>query len=1067
MVGRIIDFSARNRVAVLLFVSLVVAWGIHAIKRIPLDALPDLSDTQVIVYTEWTGRSPNLVEDQITYPVSSTLLAMPKVKAVRGYSFLGSSFIYVIFKDGTDIYWARSRVLEYLQAIRGKIPAGVNPLLGPDASSVGWGFSYALVDRRGEHDLSELRSLQDYNVKLALESVPGIAQVASIGGFVKQYQVNVDPNRLLAYGIPITRVFDAISRSNGDIEGRVIELSGAEYIVRGMGYIHDARDLEVIPLGTDGRGAPLYLRDVTRVQVGPEIRRGLADLDGKGEVVGGIVVVRFGENVLDVIERVKERIRKDIAPSLPQGVEIVTTYDRSDLILSSIATLRDEIVKLVFAVSLVCIVFLFHMPSALVILLTLPGAIIASFLFLYHLGISSNIMSLSGIAITIGVMVDASIIMVENAHKKLEDWEARGRPGSRTDVLAGAAREVGPSLFFALLVITVAFLPVFALEAQGGRLFRPLAFAKTFAMLSASFLAVTFTPALMTLLIRGRARPEQGNPLNRLLQRIYDPVVRFSLRRPGRVFMLAGLLMAATVYPIVKLGSEFMPPLFEGSLFYMPVTVPGVSISEISSLLRMQDSILASIPEVSQVFGKAGRAETATDPAPLEMFETVINLKPESQWRPGMTVQKLVEEMNGKLQIPGVANSFTMPIKARIDMLSTGIRTPLGIKILGPELGVIEKIGTDLEKAIRQVPGTVTVYAEKVTTGYYLDIAVKRDEAARYNLSVDDVNAAIQASIGGVNLTTTVEGRARYPVNVRYERDLRGEVDSIGRVLVPVVLSGPASFGSGPGDGAIAQVPLYELADIRVSEGPSLIKSEQGMLSAYVYIHATGKDTGSYIKEAEKKIAGIKIPSGYRLEWGGDYQYMAKTREQLKTVIPFTLLIILFILYLNTRSLTKTAIVLLAVPFSLIGSFWLLYLLNYNMSTAVWVGIIALAGLDAETGVIMLLYLDLAYRQRLEQGGMRTEQDLREAVMHGAVKRLRPKVMTVTTILAGLIPIMFSSGMGSEVMKRISAPMIGGVVTSTILELAVYPAVFMLWARKQMRKEEGTMGAGESGISPA
>lgn len=1053
MVGRIIEFSAKNRLAVLMFISLVIAWGILAMGRMPLDALPDLSDTQVIVYTEWTGRSPHLVEDQITYPLSATLLAMPRIQTVRGYSFLGSSFIYVIFEDGTDMYWARSRVLEYLQGVKGKIPAEVNPLLGPDASSVGWGFCYAIRDRKGDLDLSELRSLQDYNLKLGLESVPGVAQVASIGGFVKQYQVNIDPNRLLAYGIPITRVFERIRKSNNDIEGRVIEFSGTEYIVRGMGYIREPKDLEIIPLGTDGRGTPIYLRDIARVQIGPEIRRGIADLDGKEEVAGGIVVVRYGENVLSVLERVKEKIRHGIAPGLPDGVEIVTTYDRSDLILKSMHTLRDEIVKLVIAVSIVCIVFLLHLPSALVILLTLPGAIIISFLLLGSSGVTSNIMSMSGIAITIGVMVDAGIIMVENAHKKLEEWEAGGRKERRAQVLISAIQEVGPSLFFALLVITVAFLPVFALQGQAGRLFRPLAFAKTFAMLSASLLAVTLTPALMMLLLQGRPRPEHDNPLNRTLQRIYEPVARFSLKHPGRVFISALVIMAATLYPIMNLGKEFMPPLFEGSIFYMPVTSPGASISEVSGLLRLQDQTLASIPEVAQVFGKAGRAETATDPAPLEMFETIVNLKDESQWRPGMTVQKIVEEMHERLQVPGLSNAFTTPIKARIDMLSTGIRTPLGIKILGPDLSVIERIGADLEKLIRQVPGTVTVYAEKVNTGYYLDIAVKRAEAARYNLTVDDVNSVIQASIGGANLTTIIEGRARYPVNVRYERGFREELDAIGRVLVPIETGEPAVYfaGFGPSVGTVAQVPLCELADIRITSGPSLIKSEQGMLSASVYIHFSGTDTGSYIDAVNTKIAGLRLPDNYRLEWGGEYQYMEKASSRLKVVIPFTLCMVFFIIFLNTRSLAKTAIVLLAVPFSLVGSFWFLHLLSYNMSTAVWVGIIALAGLDAETGVIMLLYLDLAFRQWREQGKLKTENDLHEAIMHGAVRRLRPKVMTVTTILAGLIPIMFSSGMGSEVMKRIAAPMIGGVVTSTILELAIYPAMFLIWGKARMK----------------
>jgi len=1052
MIKRLIEVSSRNVLAVFILVVLALGWGVWALDRISLDAIPDLGDTQVIVFAEWPGRSPDLVEDQITYPISSTLLAAPKVEAVRGFSFLGSSFIYVIFEEETDIYWARSRVLEYLQAVKGKIPAEVNPVLGPDATSVGWGFCYAIVDKKGEHDLSELRSLQDYDIKLALESVPGVSEVASVGGFVKQYQVNIDPNRLLAYNIPITDVFKVIRRSNNDIEGRVIEFSGAEYIVRGRGYVKGLKDLEVIPVGTDGEGTPVFLKDIATVQLGPEIRRGLTDLDGKGEVVGGIVVVRFGENVLDVIDRVKDRISDDIAPSLPEGVEIVTTYDRSDLIHSAIGTLRDEIVKLVIAVGVVCLVFLFHLPSGLVILLTLPGAIIISFIFLYYLGVTSNIMSLGGIAITIGVMVDASIVMVENAHRKLEDWEEKGKPGGRKECIVEAAKETGPSLFFALLVITVAFLPVFTLQGQAGRLFRPLAFAKTFAMLSASLLAVTLTPALMTLLIRGRITPENRNPLNLWSQRMYDPMVRLSLKHYRKVFSGAVILIGLTVYPVLKMGSEFMPPLFEGSLFYMPVTVPGVGIAEASRLLQLQDGLLAEIPEVSQVFGKAGRAETATDPAPLEMFETVINLKPRSEWRAGMTVQSLVEEMNEKLTIPGVANSFTMPIKARIDMLSTGIRTPLGIKILGSNLGVIEKLGLELEKVLRGVPGTMMAYAERVNTGYYLDIAVKREEAARYNLTVDDVNAVIQASIGGLNVTTTIEGRGRYPVNVRYQRERRGELEDIKRVLVPVAIENPQPDIAGLTSNDMAQVPLYQLADIQIVKGPPLIKSEQGLLTAYVYIHHRGSDIGSYVNTVEEKIASLKIPDGYRLEWGGDYQYIEKTREQLNVVIPLTLFLIIIILYLNTRSITKTAIVLLAVPFSLVGSFWLLHLLNYNLSTAVWVGIIALAGLDAETGVIMLLYLELSYENWKKEGRLRTEADLKEAVMHGAVKRLRPKLMTMTTILAGLIPLLFTTGVGSEVMKRIAAPMVGGVVTSTGLELVIYPAVYMVWRRRQLAK---------------
>jgi len=1053
MIAKIIEYSARNKFIVFLILFFAVVWGLWTLKNTPLDALPDLSDTQVIIYTEWAGRSPDLVEDQITYPITSTLLAAPKVQAVRGFSFLGSSFIYVIFEEGTDIYWARSRILEYLQAVKNKIPADVNPVLGPDATSLGWGFSYALVDETGGFDLAQLRSVQDYTIKLALESVQGVSQVASVGGFVNQYQVTVDPNRLSAYNLPITKVMEAIRKSNRDVEGRVLEFSGAEYMVRGRGYIKNAKDLENIAVGSSVGGTPIYLKDIARVQLGPEIRRGVADLDGKGEITGGIVIVRFGENVLNVIERVKDKIQKDISPSLPKGVKIVTTYDRSDLINRSIATLKDEIIKLAIAVSIVCLIFLFHLPSALVVIVTLPIAIIISFICMYYLGVTSNIMSLSGIAIAIGAMVDASIIMVENAHKKLEEWEQSGSPGSRTDVIIAAAREVGPSLFFSLLVITVGFLPVFTLQAQAGRLFKPLAYTKTFAMLFSSFLAITLTPVLMTLFIRGKIRPEEKNPVSRFLHKIYEPVAHLALRFRKTVIVIAIIIMAVTVYPFMKLGSEFMPPLYEGSLFYMPVTMPGASISEAGRLLQMQDEILMKIPEVAQVFGKAGRAETATDPAPLEMFETVINLKPENQWRNGMTVDKLKDEMNDALNIPGVANSFTMPIKARIDMLATGIRTPVGIKILGPNLEEIEKIGMNLEQQLRDIPGTRSVYAERVATGYFLDIVINRESIARYGLAIDDVNEIIQTAIGGMNLTTTVEGRARYPVNIRYPRELRNDVDKLKRILVPVMTAGrsnPPSPSAMTGTTESLQVPLGELADFRVLRGPTAIKSEEGLLTAYVYIDIFGRDVGGYVDEARQKAATVKLPEGYRLVWSGEYEYIIKTHERLKVIIPFTLLIIFLLLYFNTRSVQKTLIVLLAVPFSLVGSFWLLYILNYNMSIAVWVGIIALAGLDAETGVVMLLYLDLAYEKWKKEGLLKTKKDLQDAIMFGAIKRIRPKIMTVSVILAGLIPIMFSIGTGADVMKRIAAPMVGGVVSSTILELIIYPAIYMIWRSREL-----------------
>jgi Cu(I)/Ag(I) efflux system membrane protein CusA/SilA len=1066
VVGRIIEYSARNRFIVFLLIAALTGWGLWAMGRIPLDAIPDLSDAQVIVYTEWPGRSPDLIEDQITYPITSSLLAAPRVRAVRGFSFLGSSFIYVIFEEGTDIYWGRSRVLEYLQSVRSKIPPDVNPVLGPDATSLGWGFSYALVDEDGGLDLAALRSLQDWNVKLSLESVPGVSQVASIGGFVRQYQINVDPNRLAAYNISIMRLMEAVRQSNSEVEGRIIELSGVEYMIRGRGYIKDVRDIEEISLGLGAAGTPILVRDVARVELGPEIRRGLVDLDGRGEVVGGIVVVRFGENVLSVIERVKERIARDIEPSLPKGVKVVVTYDRSDLIRGSIATLTDEIIKLSIAVSAVCIIFLLHLPSALVVILTLPFAIVISFIVMYYLGVTSNIMSLGGIAIAIGAMVDASIIMVENAHKKLEEWEAGGREGSRADVIVGAAREVGPSLFFSLLVITVGFLPIFTLEAQAGRLFKPLAFTKTFAMLFASFLAITLTPVLMTLFIRGRIMPEDRNPVSRVLKAMYGPVAGFSLRFKKTVIVLAVLAMAATAYPFMKLGSEFMPPLYEGSLFYMPVTVPGASISEVSRLLVLQDRLLKAVPEVESVFGKAGRAETATDPAPPEMFETVINIKPESEWRPGMTVDGIKDALYDAVQMPGVASSFTMPIKARIDMLATGIRTPVGVKVLGPDLATIERISAEVERAIAGVPGTRSAYAERVTTGYFLDISPRRAEIARYGLSMQDVLSVVAGALGGMNLTTTIEGRERYPVNVRYQRELRNDIEKIGRILVPVNASaGAGAMGgaaSAPG-GRLAQIPLGEIADIKIVRGPGVIKSEEGMLVAYVYVDFGGRDVGGYVEEAKARVSeAVAVPDGYHLEWSGEYEYLVRTRERLKLVIPLTAFIIFVLIYLNTSSLTKTMIVLLAVPFSLVGSFWFLYLMGYNLSIAVWVGIIALAGLDAETGVVMLLYLDLAYDEWKKSGRLRTREDLKEAVMSGAVKRIRPKIMTVSVILAGLVPIMFSHGAGADVMKRIAAPMVGGVITSTILELVIYPAIFMIWKERELRRETGAEPLGDN-----
>lgn len=1088
MIQKIIEYSARNKFIIFLLIGFLTLWGYFSLKTTPLDALPDLSDTQVIIYTDWQGRSPDLVEDQITYPIVTTLLAAPHVQAVRGYSYLGSSFIYVIFDEGTDIYWARARVNEYLQAVRNKIPTDANPVLGPDATSLGWGFEYAIVDETGKHNLSQLRSIQDYNLKLALESVPGVSQVASVGGFVKQYQITIDPIKLQAYNIPLNKVLEAVRRSNRDVEGRVLDFSGFEYMIRCKGYIKNIDDLQNIPIITNGNGTPVHLKDIADIQLGPEMRRGSADLNGKGETPGGIVIIRTGQNVLSVIERVKKKLKTEIEPSLPKGVHIETTYDRSDLIHRSVNTLRDEIIKLTIAVSVVCIIFLWHLPSALVIILTLPIAIIMSFILMSHLGVTSNIMSLSGIAIAIGAMVDASIIMVENAHKKLEDWEKAKEhlknpetadvserekdehlaKMNRIDVIIEAAKEVGPSLFFSLLVITVGFLPIFTLESQAGRLFKPLAFTKTFAMMFSAFLAVTLTPVLMTLFIKGKIQSEEKNPLAKLLHKLYEPVVKISLKFKYWVILIAIILIGCTYFPISQLGSEFMPPLYEGTIFYMPVTMPGISIGEASKLLQLQDKIIKKIPEVTSVFGKAGRAETPTDPAPLEMFETVINLKPESQWRKGVTQEMLVDELNDDLTIPGVSNSFTMPIKARIDMLATGIRTPVGIKIMGPNLQVIEDLGMKIEKELKNVKGTRSVYAERVNTGYFLDVKVNRQEAARYGLTTDDVHEIVQSAVGGMNLTTSFEGRERYPVNVRYMRDFRSDVDSLKRLLVPVATQMQPSEGllpsNAPGYGSISssedqttsniitQVPLGQLADIDFVQGPTSIKSEAALPTAYVFVDVAGRDIGGYVNEAKQKLSSIEIPEGYRLQWSGEYEYLVKTQEKLKMVIPLTFFLIAVLIFLNTKSWIKTLIVLLAVPFSLVGSFWFLYMLNYNLSIAVWVGIIALAGLDAETGVVMLLYLDLAYDEWKKKGMLNNLDDLKDAIMHGAVKRIRPKIMTVSVILAGLAPIMFSTGAGSDVMKRIAAPMIGGVVTSAILELVIYPAIYIIWKGREFKK---------------
>ena len=1037
MIEKIIEASAKNKFFVFLIVIFLGAWGIWALKNTPLDAIPDLSDVQVIVYTPWMGRNPTVMEDQVTYPIVTTMISAPKVKSVRGFSDFGFSYVYIIFEDGVDIYWARSRVLEYLNQVASRLPRGVTPTLGPDASGVGWVFQYALIDESNKYDLAQLRSLQDWYLRYQIGSVEGVAEVASIGGFVRQYQVNLDPNKLAAYRLPVKRVVDSIRMSNSDVGGRSVELSGAEYMVRGRGYIRSIKDIEMITVGGE-RGTPILVRDIGAVTLGPDMRRGIAELNGQGEVVGGIVVMRHGENALNLIDRVKQKI-KEIEPSLPPGVKIVSTYDRSDLILRSIATLKEKLIEESLIVSAVIVIFLFHVRSALVAIVTLPIAIILSFIAIYYLNLTSNIMSLGGIAIAIGAMVDAAIVMVENAHKRLEQWEEAGRPGDRNQVLIEAAKEVGRPLFFSLLIITVSFLPIFTLEAQEGRLFRPLAFTKTFAMFFAAFLSITLAPVLMVLLIRGRVRPETRNPMNRLLIALYTPVVKGVLRFRKTTIALAILALILTYPAFARLGSEFMPPLNEGMIFYMPTTLPGISITQASRLLQIQDRMLKTFPEVEWVFGKAGRAETSTDPAPFSMGETTVMLKPQSQWRAGMTWEKLVDEMDKKIRLPGVANAWTMPIKNRIDMLSTGIRTPVGIKIFGPDLSKIEEIGRHLEMVLNSVTGTRSVFAERVTGGYYLDFELKRDEIARYGLAVEDIQMIIESAIGGESITTTVEGRERYPVSVRYARELRDDPEKLKRVLIPTMNG--------------AQVPLGQLAEIRLTSGPAMIRDEDGQLAGYIFVDMAGRDIGSYVDEAKRKVAEqVQVPIGYTLAWSGQYEFIQRAKERLIYVVPLTLLIIFVLLYLSLQSVTKCGIVLLAIPFSMIGAIWFVYLLGYNMSVAVWVGIIALAGVDAETGVIMLLYLDQAFEKWRKEGRMRTIAELREAITEGAVKRIRPKMMTVMAILVGLLPIMWSQGAGADVMKRIAAPMIGGVISSFLLELMVYPAIYEVWRGWQLRR---------------
>jgi Cu(I)/Ag(I) efflux system membrane protein CusA/SilA len=1041
LIHAVINWSANNRFVVVLGVLLAVAAGAFAIANIPLDAIPDLSDVQVIVFTEWVGRSPDLVEDQITYPVVSALISAPRVEVVRGYSFFGLSFVYVIFEDGTDMYWARSRVLEYMNRVEGALPDGASLSLGPDATGVGWAFTYALVDTTGQRHLGELRTLNDWYVRYWLESVKGVAEVASVGGYVEQYQVTLDPNVLLAYGMPVSRVIEAIRNSNNDVGGRVVEMAGTEYIVRGRGYIEGLDDLRNIAVGTDGAGTPVLLGDVARVGRGPDLRRGLAELNGEGEAVGGIVVIRYGENTLAAIERIKEKL-EEVRGSLPEGVEIVTTYDRSGLIEGAIANLQEKLLEEILIVSLVVLVFLFHVRSALVVILSLPLAMLLSFAAMYALGINSNIMSLGGIAIAIGAMVDAAIVMVENAHRRLEAWNELpedDRP-ERLSVVVDAAREVGKPLFFSLLIITVSFLPVFTLEAQEGRLFKPLAFTKTFAMFFAAMVSITVVPLLMVLLVRGRMARERSNPITRLLMFLYAPIARVALKLRWGVIALAVVTVAVTVPIYEELGSEFMPPLWEGSFLYMPTMLPGASIAEVTRTLQTQNRLIREFPEVESVFGKAGRARTATDPAPLGMIETVINLRPESEWRPGMTPARLEAELDSILQLPGVTNTWTMPIKGRIDMLSTGIRTPVGVKIFGPDLNVVQSIGEEIERALGDLEGTRNVVAERVVGGYFLDFRVRRQEAARFGLNVEDVEALVETAIGGRNVTQTIEGRERFPVNVRYARELRDSPERLARVLVPT----PSG----------AQVPLGQLADIRPTTGPPVIKSEDGQLVGYVFVDVADRDLGSYVEAARERVAErVTVPTGYTLKWSGQYEYMQRAQERLVFVVPMTLALIFLLLYLNFGSVGDTLIVMLSVPFSLVGAFWLLWYLEYNLSVAVWVGIIALAGVAAETGVVMLVYLDEYYEKYRDEGRLTSVAALREAVLLGAVQRVRPKMMTVASTMLGLLPIMWATGPGSDMMKRIAAPMVGGMVSSTVLTLVVIPAIYLTWRGIQHRRD--------------
>ncbi|HDS3835908.1 TPA: efflux RND transporter permease subunit [Legionella pneumophila] len=1043
MVERIIEFCVRNRFIVLLFVLGFSFMGYMALKNTRMDALPDISDTQVIVYTTWMGRSPDLMEDQVTYPIVTALLSAPKVVAVRGFSDFGFSYVYIIFEDGTDIYWARSRVLEYMSQLAGKLPEGVTPQLGPDATPVGWIYQYALVDENGKHNLAELRTFQDWYLRYWLRAVPGVSEVASVGGFVRQYQVNLDPVKILAYNLSVPDIIEKIRMSNNDTGGRVIEFSGVEYMIRGRGYIKSTEDIEKIAIGTNANGTPILLRDVATVQLGSDMRRGVVDLNGQGEVVGGIVIMRFGEDVLQVIGRIKEKL-KELATAIPEGIKMVPVYDRSNLIREAISTANWNLIEELVVVGLLIIVFLGHFRSALIPIITLPLAILISFIPIYFLHIGLNIMSIGGIIVAVGDMVDAAIIMVDNAHKRLADWEAEGSPGDRTQVLIDSAKEVGPAIFSSLIVIAISFMPVFTLEAQEGRMFSPLAYTKNLAIFMSALLAITLIPVLLPLLVRGRIIPEQKHPITRFMQKMYAPVLRLALHYRKLVIGIA-VVVALSIIPLYKLiGSEFMPPLYEGTILYMPVTLPGISVTQATALLQEMDKKLKAFPEVSHVFGKTGRAETSTDPSPFSMMEVIVELKPKEFWRKGMTYESLVAEMDKALQFPGVSNAWTMPIKARNDMLTTGIRTAVGIKIFGPDIKKIEAIGKEIEMVAKEVKGTSNVYAERVAGGYFLDFEIHRDQLARYGLTIMDVNRIIESAVGGENITTTIEGRERYPVNVRYLRELRDDPDKLNRILVKT----PSG----------AEVPIAQLVTLTFRSGPAMIRDENAMLAGYVFIDISGRDIGGYVEELKQAVkAKVKLPPGYTLAWSGQYEFMQRVYERLKIFVPLTLVIIFVLFYFTFRTITETLMVMLGVPFALFGGFLLLYILGYNMSIAVWVGMIALAGVAAETSAVMLAYLDSDYNEKKEKGLLKTLPDLIQMVHLCAISRIRPMVMAGLANIIGLLPVMWATGIGADVMKRLAAPMVGGVFSALLLTLIVIPVVYVMWRWQVDLKQQGSL----------